>query len=158
MEEKLSSNLFLGNLVLDQEEDPYACSADQGPNCFLANGKTVNHMERGSSDDYYHNLNNGYRPRFTKAMRNVKKALENRGGFPSLRANSSIVFYPNGRQRLDQALYPNNYPAVHTFTFTFETFKPEQKTFKPVTDVVDFKLDSSVFVLKPLNKMKNLGM
>lgn len=158
MEEKLSTNLFLANIVLDQEEDPESCTAEQGPFCKFVNKKTLNHNERTTEDDYYHTLKNKTLPKFKSVIRSARKQLEQRGGFPGLKAGSALIFYPNGRGRLDQSLYPNHYPAVHTFTFTFQSFKPTVGKLRQFDDEISFKLEPMMFVHEQVQKLKNLKL
>lgn len=55
-------------------------------------------------------------------------------------------------------MYPNHYPAVHTFTFTYESFKPVAGKVKPFTKAIDFKLAPKAFVHKKIQKLKNLNL
>lgn len=143
---------------MEQENEPEACSAAQGPFCHFVNDKPLNHQERTDEDDYYHYLKKTILPNMRESMLDAKQNMMERGGFPKLDKYETIIYYPNARYKLDQALYPNHYPAVHTFTFTYESFKPVAGKVKPFTKAIDFKLAPKAFVHKKIQKLKNLNL
>jgi hypothetical protein len=146
LEEKLSSNLFLGNIVMDQEEDDASCSSEHGPFCSFINEKSLNYLKRTTDDVYYHSLKNSTLRDLKDTIKYAKRSIGEKGGFPALKGGHEIIFYPTTRMRLDQALYPNNYPAVHTYTFTFQSFKTETGKLRSFDADVDFDLDTSMFI------------
>lgn len=157
-EEKLSSNIFLGNIILDQEKDPESCSADQGPQCKFVNSRSLNHEERTTEDQQYSEVKKIILPQFKPIMKEVRSNLLISGGFPKLIGGGETIYYPNGRMRLDQSLYPSHFPKLHTFTFSFFSFTPEPKVLKPFLEDVKFKLQPDLFTNPALQKLKHLDV